>query len=127
MKSKYDARSPQPSDFKPIYNGTVLMVTSRPCYFVITEKSSETWRGMVMKYAISKTGHLYIGDSSYAHHLVKRYGISIFENAKGKIEPNSVASIGYSVETKKWFGWSHRAIHAFKNKKDAIRFALGVS
>lgn len=39
---------------------------------------------------------------------------------------NKVCSIGLSKKDGKWYGWSHRAIHGFKTRKQAIKFADSV-
>lgn len=75
------------------------------------------------KAAYSETG-FYIGKSGLAWRLWKRYGIERFYNASGT---GSIANLGWSPTKKKWYGWSHRAIHGFKTKQQAIRFALSVS
>jgi hypothetical protein len=36
-------------------------------------------------------------------------------------------SIGKSTKDGKWYGWSHRAIHGFKTRSEATRFADSVS
>ncbi len=42
--------------------------------------------------------------------LCKKYGITHRE----KTDPSHcVCSIGYSPKNKKWYGWSHRAVHGF--------------
>lgn len=41
--------------------------------------------------------------------------------------PNDeIKRIGRSKKDGKWYGWSHRAIHGFKDKKAAIKFADSV-
>lgn len=52
----------------------------------------------------------YISDVSTTFSLVKKYGITKFETID---QDHSVCSIGFSNKKKKWYGWSHRAIHGF--------------
>ena len=51
----------------------------------------------------------YIGDSKRAYRLCRRWGI---KPEKSKSTDN-VCSIGFSEQTQKWYGWSHRAIKGF--------------
>ena len=50
-----------------------------------------------------------------------------------KIDPEKASpshkfnSIGKSKKDGKWYGWSHRAIHGFKTRSQAIKFARSVS
>jgi len=53
----------------------------------------------------------WIGDSKTAKHLSDKFKIKQFEKVSPK---HSVCSIGYSPTSKKWYGWSHRAICGFK-------------
>lgn len=64
---------------------------------------------LMTKKAYSKQGD-YIGDSERAYRLVKRFGIQQFEKTE---DDHCVCSIGYAPKDKKWYGWSHRAIHGF--------------
>jgi len=59
--------------------------------------------------AHTKSGD-YIGSSKRAYRLVHRFGITQFERTA---PDHSVCSIGYAPKTKKWYGWSHRAIYGF--------------
>lgn len=78
-------------------------------------KDVETSMGLVPKdkpialtYAVSKVDGCYIGDEKTAKMLAKK-GI-----APERAEKDcNVCSIGYSEKDKKWYGWSHRAIHGF--------------
>lgn len=110
----------------PIYEGKIIKVHSRPCYDIVME---ETMMGMskrdkpfVISYAVSKSGD-YIGDTKTAYHLVNKFGISVFEK---RTTGSGVCSIGYNLQKRKWYGWSHRAIASFKEKRDAKRFAKSV-
>lgn len=38
-----------------------------------------------------------------------------------------VNSVGKSTKDGKWYGWSHRAIHGFGTRQQAVRFAESVS
>jgi len=76
-----------------------------------------------MKAAYSVDG-VYIGLTKDAHHLYKTFGIEEFY---GRTPQSVVCTIGYSPKNKKWYGWSHRAIHGFKTKRAAINFAEKVS
>ncbi len=61
-----------------------------------------------MKVAYTPTGD-YIGDSKRAHRLCRKWGI-----APEKIAPSrNVCSIGFSEDSQKWYGWSHRAMCGF--------------
>ncbi len=40
---------------------------------------------------------------------------------------DNVTSIGKSRKDGLWYGWSHRAIHGFKTRQQAIKFAESVS
>ena len=83
-------------------------------------------RLILMKEAINPNGD-YIGRSKFAYHLVKKYGITKFEL---RTKTSRVCSIGYNPDTKKWYGWSHRAIAGYKGpnaKRSARRFAESVS
>jgi hypothetical protein len=40
---------------------------------------------------------------------------------------HTVNSIGRSKKDGKWYGWSHRAIHGFKTRGEAVKFARSVS
>lgn len=51
----------------------------------------------------------YIGNSKRAHRLIVKYGI---KPELGGMNDN-VCSIGFSDRDKKWYGWSHRALHGF--------------
>lgn len=95
-------------------------------------------RAVIMKSAYSKKGD-YIGSSVRAFRFVSVYGIKSFEKGNPK---DTVCTIGFSPEQKRWFGWSHRGIHGFgigskhKNsyasnlnqaKRMAIAFANSIS
>jgi len=55
------------------------------------------------------TGH-WIGNPRSTRCLCKKHGLRQIQKA----EPNHcVASIGFSEEEQKWYGWSHRAIFGF--------------
>ncbi len=63
-----------------------------------------------MKLAYNPSGE-WIGDPKTVLRLAKKYGIRIWE----KRTPSScVCTIGFSPETQKWHGWSHRAICGFE-------------
>lgn len=64
---------------------------------------------LMTKLAYSKQGD-WIGSSKDAYRLVHRFGIEQFEKTH---EDHCVCSIGYAPADKKWYGWSHRAIHGF--------------
>jgi len=40
---------------------------------------------------------------------------------------STVCTIGKSSKDGKWYGWSHRAYHGFKTRRQAERFAESVS
>ena len=63
---------------------------------------------MTLKSAYTPEGH-YIGDSAFAHRLVKRHGIK----PELSNPSHSVCSIGFCPWDAKWYGWSHRAIFGF--------------
>lgn len=67
---------------------------------------------------------IYLGSSVWAYRLVKKYGIQKWYK---RTKTSTIASIGYNPDTKKWYGWSHRAICAFRSRKAAARFAESVS
>ena len=110
---------------KAIYGGEIVRVRSMPCYLIVTELQDFTNEGkpFPITYALSKAGD-YIGDVRTAHRLVNRFGISIFE--RRRLE-SRVCSLGYNLQKRRWFWWSHRAIASFKKKRDAERFAASVS
>ena len=110
--------------FPPIYEGEILSIKDAVFYLIIEEMTGGRFGpSFPIKYAISPSGD-YLGDPKTAYHLVNKFGICAFK----KTEPtHSVCSIGYSPKKKLWYGWSHRAIHGFKKKRDAIRFARSVS
>ena len=62
---------------------------------------------------------LHIGTPKVARVLWKAHGIEQFYTRPG----GSVACLGYSPRTKKWYGWSHRATCGFKTREEAARFA----
>lgn len=62
-----------------------------------------------MKQAYSPKGD-YIGSTKLAKKLVKEFGITSFEPYNSE---SRVVCHGYSPTSKKWYGWSHRAIHGF--------------
>lgn len=64
---------------------------------------------LMTRLAYSKTGD-WIGSSKEAYRLVRRFGIHKFEKMSAD---SCVCSLGYAPETKKWYGWSHRAISGF--------------
>lgn len=79
-------------------------------YDVWTEEvSSKGNPKVIMRSAYSKSG-VYIGSAIDAFRLANVYGIASFEKASS--DANG-ASIGYSPKDRKWYGWSHRAIHGF--------------
>ena len=39
---------------------------------------------------------------------------------------NKICTIGHSKKDGKWYGWSHRAIHGYKTRLQAIKFADSV-
>lgn len=73
----------------------------------LTEQDIE--KKITMRSAYTPDG-AYIGDSKWAYLLCK----------KKRIKPeladpeDNVCSIGFCLDTEKWYGWSHRAIHGFK-------------
>ena len=95
-----------------IYNGKILKYKSGKFYDVVTEMVPKDEYGspedMPITYALSKSGG-YIGDSKTAYRLVHKFGIEHFENPDCK-----TCCVGYSPKSKKWYGWSHRAIYGFK-------------
>jgi hypothetical protein len=114
-------------EIKPIYEGKIVKIQSKPCYLIVSElhnymgsPSNDPW---VIKYAVSKSGD-YIGDTKTAYRLVNKFGISVFER---RLETSKVCSIGYNLSKRKWYGWSHRAIASFREKSRAKRFAESVS
>lgn len=52
----------------------------------------------------------YIGDIKTADYLTKKRGLTQLQPAK---PGDNICSIGFHAPTKKWFGWSHRAINGF--------------
>lgn len=64
--------------------------------------------GFAMKSAYTTSGD-YIGSSVWAYRLCKKRGI---RPEKVSCDSN-VCSIGFSEVERKWYGWSHRAIHGF--------------
>lgn len=62
-----------------------------------------------MTYAFNPNGDS-IGRPKTAHFLCSKLGIA---PVKAK-ESHCVCSIGYSKKSRKWYGWSHRAIFGFK-------------
>ena len=110
--------------FRPVYNGKILSIKDAIFYVIVEEMTGTDWgKSFPIKYALSLSGD-YIGDPKTAYRLVNRFGICAFK----KTEPtHNVCSIGYSPKKKLWYGWSHRAIHGFKLKRDASRFAASVS
>lgn len=111
-----------------VYKGKILRVIKRPCYNIVTEMIPAGWAGkkskeMPITYATDKARQ-YLGDTYTANRLVNKWGISVFE----KTDPtHCVCSIGYNLHKRLWYGWSHRAIHGYKKKRDAARFAASVS
>ena len=95
-----------------VYNGKVLSVKVMKFYDVVKElipkKEYGTKTNMPIVYALSKSG-IYIGTTKDAFRLVNKFGIEHFEAIS-----EEVCSIGYCPSKKKWYGWSHRAIHGFK-------------
>lgn len=112
---------------KTIYSGKIIKEIKRSCYRIITERIPKGYYGnpkeMNITYAVDLKGD-YLGDTKMAYRLVNKRGISVFEKTNPK---NCVCSIGYNLHKKLWYGWSHRAIHGFKKKQDAIRFSKSVS
>lgn len=81
---------------------------------------------ILMKSAYNEHGD-YIGNTIDASRKVKKFGIVRFEKADPQ---DNVCSIGFNPDTKKWYGWSHRAISGFTGrnaKQKARRFAESVS
>jgi len=95
-----------------VYGGEILKVRRYKFYDLVTEMVPKKVGGsrMPIQYSLSKEGG-YLGDSKIAYRLNKKYGIEQFEKTK---DDHSVCSIGYSPRSKKWYGWSHRAIFGFK-------------
>ncbi len=114
----------QEAIFRPIYNGKILSMKDAIFYVIVEEMTGSDWgEPFEIEYALSPTGD-YIGDRKTAYRLSHKYGIAIFK----KSDPmHNVCSIGYNPAKKLWYGWSHRAIHGFKEKRKAIRFARSVS
>lgn len=56
--------------------------------------------------------------------LVKKYDLIHTESLSK--EPGSPHQLGKSKDGK-WYGWSHRAVHGFKSKRQARNFARSVS
>lgn len=96
-----------------IYNGKIMNVKVGKYYDIVEEMVLKEEYGsnadMPIKYALSKSGD-YIGDTKTAHMLLKKFGIEQFEVPEGC----KVVCIGYAPSRKKWYGWSHRAIHGIK-------------
>lgn len=116
---KYTPRRPWPK--KPQPRKVVNVLHYAVGYEVRTEVvdnleymgPAKTWwnrpgRFMVMRVAYTPVGH-YIGDPRFARRLFKR-GITIVEKAD---RDDNVCSIGFNLKTRRWFGWSHRAICSF--------------
>ena len=124
MKNKIAYNTPE----KPgtVYGGKILKIQELPVYNIVTELIAKGSYGcpveMPIKYAVDKRG-VYLGDVHMANILTKKHGISVFEK---RIPDNNIATIGYNLHKRKWFGWSHRAIASFKDKRDAKRFAQSV-
>jgi hypothetical protein len=87
--------------------------TEHEFYDVVKEKwnpGTDPKDEMEMISAYAKDG-TYIGDPKFAKMLVDKYGINTFEKAD---PTDSVASIGFSPDQKKWYGWSHRGLYGFE-------------
>ena len=65
----------------------------------------------------------YVGDWDETKALWEKWGIKPERREPGK----KVASVGYSENRGKWFGWSHRAIAEFDTRDRAADFAESVS
>jgi len=63
---------------------------------------------IILKSAYTPEGN-YIGRSKDAYYLCKKRGIK----PELADEGDNVCTIGFSSKEKKYFGWSHRAIHGF--------------
>lgn len=124
MKNKLAYKTPDKKG--TVYGGKILKVVPNPVINIVTELILANTYGcpidMPIKYATDKRGQ-YLGDVTTANRLVKKYGISVFEK---RLPGNSICTIGYSLHKRKWYGWSHRAIAGFKDKRDAARFAASV-
>jgi len=112
--------------FNGFQSGVVWQKGSADCkpYEVVTTKV-DVGRGrkMDMDEARTPDGH-FIGEPRFAEELFLRYGITRFELRTPK---SRVCSVGFNPKTKKWYGWSHRAIKGFKTRAAASRFADSVS
>lgn len=118
---------PTPERVGTVYGGTILRTRRYAVYNLVTELISAGAYGcdkaMPITYATDKGGQ-YLGNAKMARFLTHRKGISVFEK---QTPASSVCSIGYNVQQKKYYGWSHRAIHGFKTRREAARFASSVS
>ena len=74
-----------------------------------------------MAYTLPR-GH-YIGEPREARLLCVRLGI----RPELRTRRSTVCSVGKSVKNGRWYGWSHRALAAFRTRAAAARFARSVS
>jgi hypothetical protein len=77
------------------------VLRNEPCHFI----DSSTY--LISAYTPSGD---YIGSYEDALRLVVENGIQ----PQKRTPTSNVCSIGYQPQEKKWYGWSHRAIHGFK-------------
>lgn len=61
-------------------------------------------------YYVSTVDNGYIGVQDFYNYLVNEKKLILIQKS---IKTHNVASIGYSPDENKWYGWSHRAIHGF--------------
>ena len=61
-------------------------------------------------YYVSTVDNGYVGDEFWYKRLVIDRKLILIQKS---IKTHNTASIGYSPEENKWYGWSHRAIHGF--------------
>jgi hypothetical protein len=96
---------------------------NKPYDIVTTKVDVGLGRKQDMYTAQTPDGH-YIGEPQFAEELFLKYGITRFEL---RVPTSSVCSVGFNPKTKKWYGWSHRAIKGFGTRAAAAQFAESVS
>lgn len=94
----------------------------RAGYVVKKEEMTQTGiPPVVVRSAYTPDGK-YLGDPSMARLLCSK-GIK----PELRTPHSAVCSVGFSERHGKWYGWSHRAIHGFDTKAEAVEFAESVS
>lgn len=103
------------------------LVSETPHHFVVERR--ERWSNgpgepvVDMHSAYAYDGS-YVGEWDEVKPLWEKWGIK----PERRTPTSKVASVGYSEETGKWFGWSHRALGGnFDTREEAAAFAESVS